>query len=178
MHFVGNRAIEMADGQPEFQISYNPAFTAASFFLPIGVVGLAFFFFSTAEKVGVFATLLGGLLTGAAVCGMHFMGQLGISNYQPIYVRAYVVGSAIIAVAASTVALSIFFYLRTTWTDSWFKRMACAFLLATSISGMHWVATVGTTYRLKAGMARFENRLSRQVTVVVVLCLVSTARVL
>lgn len=176
MHFIGNRAIQMANGHAINQIQYSPGYTAGSFFLPICVVGVAFYFFSTAEKVSVFATLLGGVLTGAAVCGMHYMGQGGISNYVPVYTWGYVLGSALISVAASTVALSIFFYLKSTWTNSWIKRMACACLLATSVSGMHWVAAVGTAYRLKAGAGSTNNGLSRQATVIVVLCLVKIVK--
>jgi NO-binding membrane sensor protein with MHYT domain len=176
MHFIGNRAIQMASGQAKYQIEYNPGYTAGSFFLPICVVGAAFYFFSTTEKVSVFATLLGGVLTGAAVCGMHYMGQGGISNYVPVYIWGYVLGSALISVTASTAALSIFFYLKSTWTNSWIKRMACASLLATSVSGMHWVAAVGTAYRLKAGAGSSNNGLSRQATVIVVLCLVRNVR--
>lgn len=176
MHFIGDRAIQMANGQADHQIQYSPGYTAGSFFLPICVVGVAFYFFSTTEKVSVFATVLGGVLTGAAVCGMHYMGQGGISNYVPVYRWRYVLGSALISVAASTAALSIFFYLKSTWTNSWIKRMACASLLATSVSGMHWVAAVGTAYRLKAGAGSSNSGLSRQATVIVVLCLVETVK--
>ncbi len=178
MHFIGNRAIQMDKGQVDFQIEYSPGYTAGSFFLPICVVGVAFYFLSTTEKVSVLATILGGLLTGAAVSGMHYMGQGGISNYVPVYAWEYVLGSATIAAAASTVALSVFFYLKSTWTNSWIKRVACASLLATSVSGMHWVATVGTTYRLKAGTGSSNNGLSREVTVIVVLCLVNSPMIL
>ena len=175
MHFIGNRAIVMGHGEAQLQIEYSPGYTAGSFFLPICVVGAAFYFFSIAEKVSVFATLVGGFLTGAAVCGMHYTGQGGISNYAPIYAWAYVLGSALIAVAASTVALGVFFYLKSTWTNSWAKRMACAVLLAISVSGMHWVATVGTTYRLKVVTGSSTDGLSRTATVIVVLCLVNPA---
>ena len=178
MHFIGNRAIITANGEPQFQIEYNSGFTAGSFFLPICVVAIAFYFFSTAERVSVFATLLGGTLTGAAVCGMHYMGQGGIANYVPIYAWGCVLGSVLIAIAASTVALSIFFYLKSTWTNNWVKRLSCASLLGLSVSGMHWVATVGTTYRLKSGMGSSGNGLSREATVIVVLCLVSRSGLL
>ena len=174
MHFIGNRAIQMGNGEPELQIGYSPGFTAASFFLPICVVAFSFYFFSVVENVNVVTTLLAGWFTGAAVCGMHYMGQGGIANYTPNYGVGYVVGSAIIAVVASTVAMGILFYLTSTWTNSWLKRLACAALLATSVSGMHWVATVGTTYRLKEGTASPRNGLSRRATVVVVLCLVGS----
>ena len=178
MHFIGNRAIQMANGEPSLQIEYSPGFTAASFFLPICVVGFSFYLFTMVEKVHVVTTLMGGSFTGAAVCGMHYMGQGGIVNYTPKYGLGYVVGSAIIAVVASTVALGVFFYLTSTWINSWLKRMACAALLAISVSGMHWVATVGTTYRLKKGTASPNNGWSRQATVVVVLCLVGNPKML
>lgn len=172
MHFIGNRAIVMANGKPDDQIQYSPGFTAGSFFLPVCVVGIAFYFFSVSEKVSILGTMVGGLLVGLAVCGMHYMGQKGIANYTPSYSWRHVFGSAIIAVAADTVALGVFFYLRSTWTNSWWKRMSCASLLAVSVSGMHWVATVGTAYRMRADMMQNTSGLSREATVVVVICLV------
>lgn len=172
MHFIGNRAIEMAQGQPSDQIQYSPGFTAGSFFLPIVVVGIAFYLFSTSEKVSVLWTLMGGLLTGFAVCGMHYLGQGGIANYTPFYLWTYVVGSAIIAVVATTVALGVFFYFNSMWTNSWWKRGLCASLLAVAVSGMHWTATVGTKYRFKPYIGETMEGLSREATVVVVICLV------
>lgn len=172
MHFIGNRAIIMVHGEPNLQIRYNPGFTAGSFFLPVCVVAVAFYFFSVSEKVSILATMVGGLLVGSAVCGMHYMGQKGIANYTASYSWRHVLGSAIIAVAANTVALGVFFHFRSTWTNSWWKRMSCASLLAVSVSGMHWVATVGTAYRMRTDMMEKTSGLSREATVVVVICLV------
>ena len=171
MHYIGNRAIVMAEGQVYLQIQYNPGYTAGSFFLPVCVVALAFYLFSVSEKVSILGTLIGGLLVGSAVCGMHYMGQKGIANYTPIYAWTKVLGSAIIAVAANTIALGVFFYFKSAWTNSWWKRLACASLLAVSVSGMHWLATVGTEYRTKPDMKKVTG-LSREATVVVVICLV------
>lgn len=174
MHFIGNRAIVMDKGQKEAQIQYSPGFTAASFFVPTVVVGIAFYFFSITEKVNVVGTAIGGFLTGVAVCGMHYMGQGGISNYAPSYIWQYIVGSAAVAVVTSTIALGAFFYFRSVWTNSWWKRGLCASLLALAVSSMHWIATVGTVYHLK-GTHQVETvaGLSRRATVIVVMCLVS-----
>jgi len=172
MHFIGNRAIAMARGQADAQIQYSPGFTAGSFFLPIVVVCIAFYFFSTSEHVSIVWTLMGGLLTGFAVCGMHYMGQGCIANYTPSYLWPYVLGSAIIAVVATTVALGVFFYFNSMWTNSWWKRAFCASLLAVAVSGMHWVATVGTKYSIKPHVVETTVGLSREATVVVVICLV------
>lgn len=173
MHFIGNRAILMAHGEPSLQIRYSPGFTAGSFFLPVCVVAVAFYLFSVSEQVSILGTMVGGLLVGSAVCGMHYMGQKGIANYTPSYVWRRVLGSAIIAVVANTVALGVFFYFKSAWTNSWWKRLSCSSLLAVSVSGMHWVATVGTSYRTKSDMIEKVSGLSREATVVVVICLVS-----
>ena len=175
MHYIGNRAIIIGKGQSDLQIQYSPGFTAGSFFLPIVVVAVAFYLFGTSENVGITWTLLGGFLTGQAVVGMHYMGQGGISNYNCSYRWQYVLGSVIIATAASTGALGVFFYFKSIWTDSWWKRVFCASLLAVAVSGMHWTATVGTIYRVKkhGNGINANPGLSREATVVVVICLVS-----
>ncbi len=41
-HFIGNRAIELGNGEPELQIAYSSRFTALSFFIPILVLLAAF----------------------------------------------------------------------------------------------------------------------------------------
>lgn len=171
MHFIGNRAIIMAHGERNLQIEYNAAWTAGSFFLPICVVSIAFYLLGLSETVKVTRIVVVGLLTGTAVCGMHYSGQGGISNYMVSYRWEYVLGSAIIAVMAATVALGVFFYLKATWTNTWAKKALCASVLAASVSGMHWVATAGTVYRYKE-RRRHGGGFSRQATVVMVLCLV------
>lgn len=146
MHFVGNRAIVLGDGKPGEQIFYDAAFTAISFFVPLAVIMPAFYLIGGNESDSLCRLLIVGLLTGAAVCGMHYLGQLGISNYHCRYYVGNVVGSAIISVAACVSALGIFFRLHATWAASWVKRVASAAGLAMAVSGMHWTAAVGTSY--------------------------------
>lgn len=171
MHYIGNRAIEMLNGESELQIEYAASYTAASFFLPICVEGLTFYYFNQTDKVTVRRTILGGATAGLAVCGMHYTGQGGISNYSISYKWQYVVGAAFIAVAANTAAFGIFFYFTMTWTNGMWKKIGCALLLAVSVSGMHWTATLGTIHRFAASSRK--NRLSRKGVVIIVLCLVS-----
>ena len=172
MHYIGNRAIKLGDGSRELQIEYNPGFTAGSFFLPIVVITMSFFVFNIKEDVTIPWTVTGGTMSGLAICGMHYLGLGGIANYGPVVAWRYVLGSAIIAIVASTLALGIFFYLKSTWTNSWWKRALCALLLAVAVSGSHWIATAGTEYRFKADTGGASNVLSRHVIVVVVLVLV------
>ena len=76
----------------KFQILYNVAFSGTSFALPVAVLLFAFYAIGVEEKAGYIRILIGGLLTGSAVCGMHYVGQLGISNYRCSYHQANVVG--------------------------------------------------------------------------------------
>ena len=158
MHFVGNRAILLEHGVPARQILYNSSYTALSFFLPILVLLAAFYMLGVPEKAAnQFHVVAAGVLTGSAVCGMHYIGQLGIDNYHCSYYVQNVVGAAFIAVLASLIALSIFFRLRNTWTDTWWKRGLCGTLLSCAVSGMHWTAAAGTIYEWKGNLAVHGN---------------------
>jgi NO-binding membrane sensor protein with MHYT domain len=173
MHYIGNRAIVLGGGPAVLQISYNPGFTALSFFVPIIVLLVAFTAMGSHDRVSIFRVVVGGGLAGLAICGMHYLGQTGISNYTCVYEVKNVVGSAVIAVAASVVALSVFFILRATWTNSWWKRALCAIILAGAVSGMHWLASVGTQYRLRqVPLPTLQGNISRNATIIVVIALV------
>ncbi|RMZ48019.1 hypothetical protein AFCA_008905 [Aspergillus flavus] len=167
MHFIGNRAIVLGNGESDIQILYSVTFTGVSFVLPVIVLLAAFYAIGTSEKAGYIRITTGGVLTGCSVCGMHYIGQLGIANYQCSYRAANVAAAAIIAVFASTTALSIFFRWRATWTDSWWRRGICGCLLAAAVSGMHWTAAVGTSYRNHDPSVNKGGQLSRTQTVII-----------
>jgi NO-binding membrane sensor protein with MHYT domain len=172
MHFIGNRAIVLGDGAAQIQIVYSVTFTGVSFILPVVVLLAAFYAIGTSEKAGYLRIIMGGALTGSSVCGMHYIGQLGIANYRCSYKVAHIVGAAIIAVFASTVGLGIFFRWRATWTNSWWRRGICGCLLAIAVSGMHWTAAVGTSYKGHDQSVKQGGQLSRSQTVIICAVLV------
>ncbi|KAJ4169213.1 hypothetical protein NW754_001544 [Fusarium falciforme] len=170
MHFIGNRAIDLANGEPEMQIAYSRGFTAASFFIPILVLLAAFLAIGTNNTVSWWRVIIGGVLCGVATCSMHYLGNASIKNYTCVYRPVNIVGSAIIAVVASNVALFTFFVFRAVWTNSWQKRAISAAVLASAVSGMHWCAATGTRYRLR-DIKSEGNEPSKGATVIVVICL-------
>lgn len=172
MHYIGNSAIDIADGEYQLQITYSSGFTGLSFCLPIIVLVAAFVAIGTNDKVSWWRVAVGGTLAGVAICGMHYLGNKSINNYVLIYKTSNVVGAALIAVAASNISLSAFFVFRGAWTHTWWKRGISAVVLASAVSGMHWCASTGTTYKLVA-LAGTNNQLSRRGTVIIVTCLVS-----
>ncbi|UNI22216.1 hypothetical protein JDV02_008125 [Purpureocillium takamizusanense] len=170
MHFIGNRAIYMLNGQESFQIAYSTSLTVLSLLVPILVLILAFLAVSGNGRIQWWRIGLAGLLSGGAICGMHYLADSSISNYTSSYKISYVVGSAIIAVSASATALAVFFVFETTWKGVWWKRLGCAMILAGAVSGMHWCAAVGTSYRLRELHSPGKG-VSRHEAMIVVICL-------
>jgi NO-binding membrane sensor protein with MHYT domain len=173
MHYIANRAIILLDANDaSSQISYNAGYTTLSFFVPILVLLAAFSMLGTNETTSKTRILIGGTLAGLAICGMHYLGQAGISNYSCSYRIANVVGAAVIAVFASVTALAVFFVLRAAWTNSWWKRATCAMVLAGAVSGMHWTAASGTQYRFRARVIGSQQNLTGKQAVTMVIIFV------
>jgi len=175
MHFVGNYAIVLGNGDAMLQIAYSGLFTFISAVLSIVVLFFAFLAIG-AEGLNIERLLLGGTLAGLGVCGMHYLGQAGITNYTPIYRISYFVGAAIIAVVDCILALALFFKFRAAWITSWWSRIICAFILAIGVSGMHWVASIGTDYRLNIGPPPKSTNLHRKYTIITIIALVRYIR--
>jgi NO-binding membrane sensor protein with MHYT domain len=139
--------------------------------VPIFVLLLAFYVVSTSAEVLWWRIGVSGIFAGCSICGMHFIGNISISNYRCTYATINIVGAGIIAITASIVALSLFFVFRAAWTSTWWKRLGCSVVLAGAVSGMHWCAAVGTTFRLVYLKDLSESN-GRNMTVIVVSCLV------
>jgi NO-binding membrane sensor protein with MHYT domain len=111
--------------------------------------------FSTVDRYGKSKQFLHpslvvtGLTAGLSIMAMHYVGNLGTSNYHLQHNRKNIIGAAAIAVFDCWFSFTIFFHLRERWMDDWWLRLPCSVLLAAAVSGMHWTAATGTTYRLK-----------------------------
>lgn len=174
MHFVGNKAIVMGDGRHDIQLSYSSGYTALSALLPVFGLYLGF---SAVDRYGKSKKLLHpslvvtGLTAGLSIMGMHYIGNLGTSNYDLQHNRANIIGAAAISVFDCWFSFTLFFHLREQWMNDWWLRMPCAVLLAAAVSGMHWTASVGTTYSLK--IERVTNRETQDLNVILACVLVS-----
>ncbi|KAK4141468.1 uncharacterized protein C8A04DRAFT_14059 [Dichotomopilus funicola] len=176
MHYIGNRATTLLHGEPNLQIAYSVGVTVASFFVPIFVLLVAFFVVTSTSSsrnnnhVSWWRVTMAGTLSGGAISGMHYLGNASISNYRCDYIPAFVASATVIAAVASTVALTLFFVFKSAWTNSWWKRVGCAVVLAGAVSGMHWCAVMGTQYTL-LHVGSTNDTSSRNTTVIVTACL-------
>ena len=152
MHYIGNLAIVLRNGDASDQLLYNPGWTALSAFIPMVALFIAFWSADRRYQGGVtfFGYLIApGIVAGAAICGMHYAGSFGIANYDPHFKPGYVAGSIVLASLACVAALSGLFILQDLWMSNFKLRLLVAIVLAATVSGMHWCATVGTWYTVK-----------------------------
>ncbi|KAH9223471.1 hypothetical protein DL95DRAFT_492617 [Leptodontidium sp. 2 PMI_412] len=171
MHFIGDRAVILGDGQPEIQIVISSGLTAVSFFVPV-IIQLTALWVAGSNEGSIPRAVLGGVLAGLAACSMHYLGQYSILNYDCIFDVGYVIGATAVAIGASVAALLAFFMLRAAWHTSWWKRALCAVVLASGLSGMHWLNSTGTTYRFKRWDAELSDKFSGSTIVTVVISIV------
>lgn len=135
MHFVGMLAVVTS-----VRIDYAVLPTLISFLVCVLVTGVAIFFASLrVERPPVIAAIAMGL----GISAMHFIGMQALhSSLEMSYDPVFVLASVVIAIAASGLAL---------WLSFAPHRKPPLFLssviLGSAISGMHYMAMAGTTWR-------------------------------
>jgi NO-binding membrane sensor protein with MHYT domain len=161
MHFVGNRAIVMGDGDAQIQLYYNAGYTALSAVLPVIMLYIGLFLvdrFGTTLLRMYLWLVVTGLAAGLSITGMHYIGNLGTSNYTLSNNHRNIIGACAIAVITCWFSFTVIFHLRERWITVWYGRLGCATLLTTAVCGMHWTASVGTSYRLRSLETDIGNR--------------------
>jgi NO-binding membrane sensor protein with MHYT domain len=154
MHFVGNRAIVLGDGESDIQLYYSSAFTAVSAILPIVVIFMGLLVADRFHKnnrgpiTRYVALLVCGICAGAAVTEMHYLGNQGTTNFRLKPSTPYIIGAASIAVGACLIAFALFFHWSGHWMNNIWRRFLVACFLAVAVSGMHWTAAAGTSYEI------------------------------
>lgn len=152
MHFIGNRAIILGDGNPKIQLVYSPGFTILSVFLPI--IGLTIAF-SVAEMTFHSALIrycllvVTGIFAGMSIVAMHYVGNFGVSNYHLQYAPEFLAASMIIAIGDCLIVLVLFYKLREHWISHWWSRILCAMVLAGGVSAMHFTASTHCVYNIR-----------------------------
>jgi len=172
MHFIGNRAIVLGQGQIEIQILYSPGFTAASFFFPVILLLMAFLVSGPGSELALDRLILAALLVAFGIAGMHFLGQAGISNYDCFYDIPFIIGAILVGFVLSIISLGCFSAIMPQWRTNWWKMCIFAFIWSCAASGMHWLASTATLYRLKGDVVSSTSIAPRNATTVLALMLV------
>ena len=175
MHFVVNHAICIGNGGEMLQLKYSYGSAIGSLFLPIGIAAVSFYLLGEPSIHFWIRIPLGGVTMGAAICSMYYFSQVGVFNYACSTSNGHTISAVFIAVTVGSVALGTSSALTSMWRSTWYKRLACALLLAVCSSGTHWTATFGTSYHLIPTSTVSLAGISGNTTVLIALCLVSPA---
>ncbi|MGB0084629.1 MAG: MHYT domain-containing protein [Rhodomicrobiaceae bacterium] len=136
MHFVAMLAVRFP-----IVITYNFVETMLSLYVAIMGTGLGLYLVSK-RRLGILSVPVGGLLMGAAIAGMHYLGMGAIRGCGISYSQTGTVGAIAIAVVASTIALWFTFRKRGTA-----ETLLGALVLGLTICSMHYTAMVATDFQ-------------------------------
>jgi NO-binding membrane sensor protein with MHYT domain len=130
-HFITALAYE-----PGFPISYDAGLTALSFVAAIGAVWLGMF---VAQRFA--APVLGGVMIGAGIAAMHYIGMAALrAPAQHHWDAGYVLASIAIAMTFAAAAMRV-----SSWGPDLPGRLMAAVLLVLAIVGLHFTAMAAVT---------------------------------
>ena len=151
MHFIGMLAFSLP-----IRLGYDPLITALS--LLIAIAASAFALWLVCRPTLPPARLvLGALLMGPAIAGMHYTGMAAMRMRPGIeYDPALFILSVAIAIAASGAALWIAFQLRADSRRARLLRIGAAVVMGFAIVGMHYTGMAAAQFPIGAicGAAR------------------------
>jgi diguanylate cyclase (GGDEF)-like protein len=144
MHFIGMLAFSLP-----IRLSYDLLWTLVSLFAAIGVSAFALRIV-TRSSIRRRDILLGGLLMGAGICSMHYMGMQALKMNPGIdYDPAIVAMSVVIAVVASIVALWLAFTLRSEYGwKAQVKKGGAAAIMGLAVIAMHYTGMEAARFGL------------------------------
>ncbi|MEV0895784.1 MHYT domain-containing protein [Actinoplanes sp. NPDC049802] len=166
MHFSAMLGFDV----PESPVRYDLSMTLLSLAFAVLTVGIGLLVVGHgARSAG--KTVAAGTLTGTGVIAMHYTGMEGIRlsatvHYSPLLV----VASALIAIAASTVALWFAVSVR-----GWAKVTGAAAVMAVAVCGMHYTGMAAMQIELRPGAPAAGG--IRPLTMLVPIILITTATI-
>lgn len=136
MHFIAMLAVRLP-----VPVSYNFIDTMLSLYAAVIGTGFGLFIVSR-RRLGALSVPVGGLLMGAAIGGMHYLGMHAMRGCGLAYEQAGVIASIGIAVAASSIALWFTFRKRGAA-----ETLLGGLVLGLAIASMHYTAMIATTFQ-------------------------------
>ncbi len=141
MHFVGMLAFKLP-----IMVGYDHLITLVSWLAAVAVSYVALTVASHAT-LSLRRLLAGSVTMGAGICAMHYLGMQAMQVAPGIVWNwALVAASAAIAMAASAVALLIFFWLRNRTGRAVHWQLAAAATMGVAVAGMHYTGMAAATF--------------------------------
>ena len=110
---------------------------------------------------GLTPIIIGGILTGAGVCVMHFVGMTAmVCDATMSWDIGIVAASVVIAVVVSVVALWIMLRLLPLYPNSELLRVLCAAVMGIAVCGMHYTGMNAPTFFSTSTPVRYTSTLT------------------
>lgn len=111
---------------------------------------------------GIHRLVIGGFVTAAGVCIMHYLGMSAIITDAKIeYDVGIVAASVLIAMIAATAGYWILFRLLALYPHVELLRLMSSFVVAIAVNGMHYTGMAATKFiYLKGNAASYSNSMS------------------
>jgi methyl-accepting chemotaxis protein/NO-binding membrane sensor protein with MHYT domain len=155
----GTHFVAMLAFQPGMPVAYEPILTFVSILVAAGFSAVGFF-----VALSRFGAALGGLITGAAISAMHFVGMAAVEMpARADWDVSYVVAAVAIGIAMT--ALTLHVALRSNDMRSYLLGVA---LFVVAIVGMHFTAMTAVTYTPDAAVAVPETVLAPAILAIAV----------
>ncbi|HLL10049.1 MAG TPA: EAL domain-containing protein [Rubrivivax sp.] len=132
-HFVGMQALEVP-----FEVGFGHLITGVSWVAAVGVAAVALYIASF-KQLGTARLATGAVVMGGGICVMHYTGMMAMDMAPGIQWNwQLIAASAAVGVAASAVALLMFFWQRSTTGSVRRWRFAASLVMGGAICGMHY----------------------------------------
>ncbi|HTH53384.1 MAG TPA: EAL domain-containing protein [Edaphobacter sp.] len=173
MHFIGMLAFHMP-----IALGYDRWTTGFSLVIAIGVSHFALHIM-TADELGWKRLLFSGILVGAGIAAMHYVGMEAMRMHPAIVYAPWLFCVSIaIAVAASWVAIWMAFHLRDNSKSHLVpKRLGASLVMGVAVAGMHYTAMAAARFQ-QGSICGAEKEIDPQWLVIAVtvatLCILGT----
>lgn len=142
MHFVGMLACHLPEGY-----SFDPGLTFFSYVIA-AVASTFAIWLTTRDTLPILRLLLGALLLGLGISGMHYVGMMGLRlpMHEIYYDPFLVVFSILIGISGSGLSFWLTFKYKKAVQHKQFLKIAVSFMIALSIVGMHYTGMAAASF--------------------------------
>ena len=142
MHFVGMLACHLPEGY-----SFDISLTIISYVIA-AIASTFAVWLTTRDTLPIVRLILGAVLMGLGVSGMHYVGMLGLNVPDQLvyYNIPLVVFSVLIAISGAGLSFWLAFKYKNTFHHKALYKIAVSFMIAFSIVGMHYTGMASATF--------------------------------
>jgi PAS domain S-box-containing protein len=141
MHYIGMLAFRLP-----VPVQYDWPLVLLSLLAAVGASGIALFLVSR-RSVGRIRLIMGGVLMGGGIAGMHYIGMAAMRlSAMCRFSTPIVVLSVAIAIVIAFIALWLFFHFREVPASGTISRLASVLLLGAAVPTMHYTGMAAATF--------------------------------